>query len=264
MTTLLVAAILLLTTPLKPSYTKEEIRKEYDKVVLLERATYKDHSYFRFALDTSVNSIVTPFFRENYKLSEYLNTQYHQVVYEYHTRMKMDGSYKDLTEDSLQLKEIMYLRFLPLLKNYFNAYGSTIEIEEAIERPEIREGRLAGYATKFFFPDSIYSDGRVQSHICQGVNGFNKEPRDSRSVMMEAFTWSAIEPHALSGDLHDVFTQACKLANDLQLGSDPQTKIKRYQGVVWAYMSQSKVLRDLLLSEYEKKKHLLTFILKEN
>jgi hypothetical protein len=48
----------------------------------------------------------------------------------------------------------------------------------------------------------------------------------------------------------------------MQLSSDPQTKLKRYQGVVWAQMSQDKLLRELLLAEYEKKKHLLTFKLK--
>ena len=59
------------------------------------------------------------------------------------------------------------------------------------------------------------------------------------------------------------FDKAYALAMDLQLSPDVQTRLRRFQGVVWGYLSQSKVLRDLLMAGYEKKKHLLTFTLKQ-
>ncbi len=240
MTTLLLTAILLLTTPLKPSYTKEEIRKEYEKIVTLGNATYNGKQYLEFTVDTSVNSIVAPFFRENHKLADYLRSNYHQVAYEYHKRMNVEGTYKDLLKDSARLADITFERFLPLLSNYLNEKGSKIEAYEPWVKPAITLDRLAGNAAKFFYPDSIHANGGIQSHICVGLNGF-QDLTDVRSVMMEAFCWSVIHPHVFTNEspLLSDFSKATTLASELQLSSDPQTKLKRYQGVVWAYMSQS-------------------------
>lgn len=266
MMTLLLTSILLFTTSLKPSYTKEEIRSEYEKVVTLERTPFKGIDYFMVKIDTTANSIITPFFRENANLTEYLRMQHYQVVYEYHKRMKLGGNYKDITQDSAQLAMIMFERYLPLISGDLNARNSKIENYEPWKKPEITLDRLAGNAAKFFYPDSVYSDGRIQSHICMGFNGF-KDLTDVRSVMMEAFCWSVIQPQVMTTEstpMMEDFSKATKLAGELQLSAEPETKLKRYQGVVWGCMSQSKTLRELLLAEYEKKKHLLTFILKEN
>jgi hypothetical protein len=265
MTTLLLASLFFLTTPLKPSYTKEEIRSEYEKVVKLERTPYKGVDYFMVKIDTLATSIVTPFFRENAHLVEYLQMQHYQVVYEYHKRMKLAGNYKDIVQDSAQLAMIMFERYLPMISNDLNAKGSKIDNYEPWKKPEITLDRLAGNAAKFFYPDSVHPDGRIQSHICIGFNGF-KDLTDVRSVMMEAFCWSVIQPQVMAQEstpMMEDFSKATKLAGELQLSGEPETKLKRYQGVVWGQMSQSKVLRDLLLQEYEKKKHLLTFTLKQ-
>ena len=263
MTALLLTAILLFPTPLKTTYTKEEIRTEHSKIVKFTRGEHKGRPYIEFQIDTAANSVITPFFRENHKLADYLRSNYHQVAYEYHKRMKLDGSYKDMLSDSAQLVNVMFERFLPLISNYLNQYGSKIEQYEPWTKPAITLDRLAGNAAKFFYPDSVHPNGGIQSHICVGFNGF-QDLTDVRSVMMEAFCWSVIQPHTFtnSSALLDEFSKAIKLAGELQLSSDAQTKLKRYQGVVWGYMSQSKVLRELLLAEYEKKKHLLTFTVK--
>jgi hypothetical protein len=264
MNTLLLAAVLLVTNTFKPSYTKEEIRAEYDKVVTLTKSTYKGKDFYQPTFDTNARSILTPFFREHDQLAEYLRMQYHQVGYEYHKRMQLGGEYLEIVQDNAQLAKIMFERFLPLISNTLTNAGSKIESYEPWKKPEITLDRLAATAAKFFYPDSIYTDGRVQSHICIGINGFQRE-REGRSVMIEAFCWSAIEPHVMTTEPTPLFAEYDKakaLAEELQLGSDVHVKLTRYQGVVWAQMSQSKLLRELLLAKYEKQKHVLTFTVK--
>jgi hypothetical protein len=264
MGTIILVAAFLLATLLKPTYTIEEIRAEYDKIVKFGTNTYGSLSFLEFKIDTSAPSVVLPFFTDNYVMADYFRIHYHQVVYEYHKRMKLEGAYQDLLKDSVRFADIIFESYLPLISGYLREHGSTIEGEEPRIKTQITLDRLTGNAVKFFFPDSIYTDGRIQSRVCVAVNGFSG-PRQQRNLTLEAFCWSVIEPYLTTEErtpLEKEFDKAYALGQDLQLSPDVPTRLKRFQGVVWGYLSQSKVLRELLLNDHEKKKQLLTFTLK--
>ena len=113
MTTILLAALLLTTTTLKPSYTKEEIRQEYSKIVK-QNALPEGRNFGRFSLDTTGSHALTEFAKENAMLLQYLLMNYEQVAYEYQKRMKQAQRGIDNCCDSSHYSTIMFESLLTL------------------------------------------------------------------------------------------------------------------------------------------------------
>lgn len=120
--------------------------------------------------------------------------------------------------------------------------------------------RVIDVAARFFYPDSILPNGRIQSHMCAGINGI-VDMQGGRDPAVEAFAFSALfhELDAPKFYLDGDFGEAARLVNAMDLSSDPTMRLRRAQGAMWALMVRSEKLRQVLLTEYERTRSHLPF-----
>lgn len=121
-------------------------------------------------------------------------------------------------------------------------------------------GRVVDVAARFFYPDEVLPDGRIQAHICVGINGV-VDMQGGRDLAVEAFAYAAIFHDLLAprGGLDAEFQATKRLVNAMDLSSDPATRLHRAQGVMWAAMLRSARLRHVLLAEYARAQSYLPF-----
>lgn len=120
--------------------------------------------------------------------------------------------------------------------------------------------RVQDIAARFFFPDAILENGQIQSHICVGINGI-VDMRGGRDLAVEAFAYAAIFHDLLSPRffVKADFEEASRLLNAMDLSTDPEKRLQRAQGVMWAMMVRSEKLQQVLAAEYQRAHTYLPF-----
>jgi hypothetical protein len=112
--------------------------------------------------------------------------------------------------------------------------------------------RVQDVAARFFYPDAVLPNGRIQSRVCVDINGM-LDMQGGRDLAVEAFAYAAI--------FHDIlvpkfyvdadFDEANRLVNAMDLSTDPGTRLRRAQGAM--------KLRQVLVAEYERARTYLPF-----
>jgi hypothetical protein len=120
--------------------------------------------------------------------------------------------------------------------------------------------RVLDVAARFFYPDAILPNGRIQSHICVGINGI-VDMEQGRDLAVEAFAYASIFHDLLTPRFHVEadFAEASRLINAMDLSTNPSTRLQRAQGVMWGIMVRSEKLRQVLVAEYERARTYLPF-----
>jgi hypothetical protein len=120
--------------------------------------------------------------------------------------------------------------------------------------------RVLDVAARFFWPDSVLPNGRIQAHVCVGINGI-ADMQGGRDLALEAFAYAAIfhDLRAPKFDSDADFRAAARLINEMDLSTDPATRLKRAQGVMLAFMLRSDKLHGALAAEYERANQYLPF-----
>ncbi|HXH28730.1 MAG TPA: hypothetical protein VNL37_06770, partial [Candidatus Polarisedimenticolia bacterium] len=125
--------------------------------------------------------------------------------------------------------------------------------------------RLISVAARFFYPDTVRPDGSVQAHICAGLNGL-KDLQGPRDLAVEAFAADVILGDAKSErhPLRDDFGRRLGRIVKLDLSSDPEVRLTRIQGALWASLADSRRLRRVLRRGYDRSRDWLPFVLVED
>lgn len=156
--------------------------------------------------------------------------------------------YRALTSD-VQFNSIL----VPVMARYLLARGGVlIGWPLAGERTQVPLPALVRVAVRFFYPEAVTPTG-FRSGIGVGIKGLRDFPGD-RDVGLEAFAFQAIL-RDLEKPRHDVrvdYDEARRLMAELELSAEPDTRLKRAQGVMWGLMSRSERLRRVLLDEYAR------------
>ena len=118
-------------------------------------------------------------------------------------------------------------------------------------------------AVKFFNIKGVTKDGHYAGKVCSGINGI-KETLPERQPHLEAFSFSTILQNMKEEEenMHDEFVKAIHELYKLDLGVEKEDRLLRAQGVMFSLMRNNDQLRMLLLSEYEKKKEYLPFVIR--
>lgn len=135
-------------------------------------------------------------------------------------------------------------------------------IEGSVPKDTITTDELLNIAVKFFSIPNITEEGHYTAKVCVGTNGI-RSTEEVRRPYLEAFCFSSIFENLSSEEypIYDEFVNTVRDLYALNLGVSEEERLLRAQGAIFITMKNSEVLLQLLLHEYENKKHFLPFAL---
>ena len=141
-------------------------------------------------------------------------------------------------------------------------------ISKTVEKTKMKDtvsmDKLLDIAVKFFGIIEFGDNGKYTGKFCIGDN-FIKKTEKVRKPQIEAFCYSAISSNYQEGpyNLQKEFAINRKELRSINLGIDNDERLLRAQGAMFFLMKNNENLKKMLISEYEKNKENLPFILKE-
>jgi hypothetical protein len=154
---------------------------------------------------------------------------------------------------------------VPAIAAYLNASG--VPVRRALLKPSTTRSipidTAMRVATRFFYPDILTPNG-ILTHVCTRINAVRE--LGNHDLALEALAFSAIMRDIMREDSSRIevdFGPARHQMNRLDApGASEEVRLSRAQGMMWAMMSQSRALRDLLLAEANRDRVILPFELR--
>ena len=117
-------------------------------------------------------------------------------------------------------------------------------------------------SVKYFSIIKITEEGYYLGKVCTGVNGIS-QTREIRKPHPEAFCFAAIITNyeGEKYNMYNEFVAGIKELYKLNLGINEEEKLLRAQGAMYMFMRSNKNLKEMIRSEYLKKKNYLPFII---
>lgn len=231
------------------------IRSQYDQVFQIKKEKYGDQEYLR----KMVNSLedhhrLAGLVNNNklylsYLLTNFSDGENHQQLLELDNQKRLQEKFiNSLEEDSLFNATLFKISEKSLNPAFV---PDTVSIDDVLN-----------VAVKFFNIKGITKEGHYAGKVCSGINGIT-ETLPERQPHLEAFSFSTILQNMKEEEenMHDIFVNAIHELYKLDLGVEKEDRLLRAQGIMFSLMRNNAELRDLLLSEYEKKKEYLPFVI---
>jgi hypothetical protein len=231
-----------------------KLSNNYDSFIKVERKQYGEKHYLK-------REVISP--QDKYCFSKAV--QNIPVFFEYIlTNFKDWSIYSELTEiaDSNKLKNVFFANL-----EQDSLFNQTIgDYQEIVfgksTKDTISKADLINIAVKFFSVTKALENGNYEGKICVGINSLEATEAE-RKPMIEAFCFSTLMTGKGDSLSSKIFVKALKKVIKINLGVDQEERLLRAQGALFALMSESDVLNDLLLEHYAANKEYLPFILKE-
>lgn len=148
---------------------------------------------------------------------------------------------------------------------FFSTRGVAVSgYDPARPRPSVTLDDAMQLAARFFYPAAVRPDGSIETHVCIGAEGLADLQRP-RNLPLEALLFAAINREANTSrfGLHSEFNVLSARMSRADLSSDPQVRLARAQGFLWAELPRSPALRETVLSEYRALREYLPFVIIE-
>ncbi|MFW5805623.1 MAG: hypothetical protein ACOCVX_03750 [Bacteroidales bacterium] len=235
-----------------------DITTYYNEMFSIEKKLNNERAYLLVNInDLSGNSKLASLINNNKKYLDYLLTHFSG-----YTQQK--DLYEIDNENQLQDAFIEYLKnnknFNKLMQDFVsNTVNTKRHITDTVTMDEMLD-----VAVKFFYIKGITKEGYYNAQICIGINGI-KETLEDRIPQLEAFCFSVIFSNFQSDEniVYDELVNGVTDVYNLNLGVDEGEKLLRAQGAMYMYMRHNEKLKNLLFTEYNKRKQELPFILEK-
>lgn len=253
---LVAAAVLSTATALADTvaYTMADTRRELPEVIVVEQS--------RVGVSVDLDTV-----RARGGLGDLARANWHFVTY-----LTVNAPSAPLSPETLQgdlatvrrrlLERLdgdtVYLQILTRSVQRLRATRTSRAGEASVR--QVPFGRVLNIATRFFYPEAIGATGRIEAYACVGINGL-RDIAGGRDLAVEAFAYAAIF-HDLMRPVFDIdgdFGEAVRLVNGLDLGTDPEVRLQRARGAMWAFMARSEKLTQVLRAEFERAAPYLPF-----
>lgn len=119
-------------------------------------------------------------------------------------------------------------------------------------------------ASRFFLLDSISPKGKIQTHICIGINGQQELVNSSQFHLLAAFCYEAIftDFDKEVSVIDEVFEIHRQELSEIILKDKKRNRISFYQQVLFQKMASDAVFQEALLKYYELNRNNLAFEIK--
>lgn len=232
-----------------------DIRNHYEDFISIQKSTFNERDFLiKQVNETNIKSCFSELINSNNMLIDYLLTNF-----------SSNSNYQKLVQltDSITLRN----SYLLSLKNdsLFNSLMSELvskTIDKKIPKDTISMDKLLNVAVKYFSIIRLTDDGHYAGKVCAGLNDI-KKTENERKPFIEAFSFSSILKHISSEEfsMYDEFVKAIRELYKVNLGLDKGEKLLRAQGAMFFMMRNNENLHKMLISEYEKQKEYLPFVL---
>lgn len=260
-----IAAVLLALATQAPGDTTRRIdlHERYSSAFHLRKQEYEGHPFFDLHVDSLPASdplarLINPnrlFF--NYIAAHGTHPELPQLIASARDKDAIPAAF-----DLLLVQDSAFNAVMVATAGRFLAPSATsvIGYDRRRPRPSFTMDEVVSVAVRFFYPDSILPDGRVQTHVCIGINGVSDLQR-GRDIAVEAFVYSAIMKELKDNrhGLDSAYQRAAHRLNRLDLSSDNRVRLIRSQGALWTMMAQSPALRETLWADYRAQRSFLPF-----
>jgi hypothetical protein len=149
---------------------------------------------------------------------------------------------------------------VPVISRYLISKGHLVPFFKPEEDKPVTITEIQRTAVRFFYPH-LGRNGKMQFHICAGINGF-KDFGGKRNLLVEAFAYAAIF-NDLGTDskvnLSTIFSKLLGKIMKLGMSNDKEVNVHRIQGAAWFEMSKDKNLEKVLINSFRVHKSLLPF-----
>jgi hypothetical protein len=189
-----------------------------------------------------------------------LNTPKIHAADQAEARKKLFGLYPD----TLALKA-EYLRLLfmdsTLSSNLLAMMHAIDQKGEGQQKTQFSKEELFTVASRFFLIDSISPKGKIQTHICIGINGQQELENSTQFHLLAAFCYEAIftDFEKQSSPIDSVFEFHRKEMSDIILKDKKRNRISFYQQLLFQKMASNAVFQEALLEYYESHRGDLPF-----
>lgn len=233
-----------------------DIIANYGDFIKVEKGKYKDNEFLiKRVIETESNRCYSKLVNNNLLYIDYLLNNFSSNL-----------KYPDLLKisDSLTLQT----EYIKSLKGdtLFNSVMVDLlikTIEKRKPKDTISMDKLLNIAIKYFSILQINDDGDYVGKVCVGLN-LIKQTEKIRKPQVEAFCFSSIlnNYQGEQFNMYDEFVKSLTELNKVNLGVDKDEKLLRAQGAMFLLMRNNENLKKMLVSEYEKNKENLPFLLK--
>ncbi|GAB4129184.1 MAG: hypothetical protein OHK0045_00050 [Raineya sp.] len=190
------------------------------------------------------------------------NQSFLKYLQEHFSKKIEFGWFSDYTDSLKTRKE--YLDKLKQDKEFVELINNWVaKIENPKTKDTISFDELLGIAVKYFSLN-MNKDEKYTIKICSGINDILKTEA-TRKPFLEAFCFASIYESSVAKGQYDMSKEVATIAKELykiNLGVERQERILRAQGALYMLMRKNDALQKMLLSNYEKQKDKLPFILK--
>lgn len=229
--------------------------EHYPDFISIEKTTQNEKSYLiKRVVETNSKSCLSSFVNNNISFIDYLLTNFSSNS-NYPTILQMT--------DSVEIRNT----FLNDLKtdSMFNSVMSELvskSIDKTVAKDTVTMDQLLNVAVKYFSIMRLTREGYYMGKVCVGLNDI-KKTEANRNPFMEAFSFSSILKNYQGEEfnMHNEFVKALQDLYKVNLGLDKDEKLLRAQGAMFFLMRKNENLKKMLLSEYEKQKDSLPFVL---
>lgn len=178
-------------------------------------------------------------------------------------RKKLFGLYPD----TLELKA-EYLRLLirdsTLSTNVLTMMRAIDAKGEGQPKAQFSKAQFFEVASRFFLLDSISPKGKIQTHICIGINGQQELVNSAQFHLLAAFCYEAIftDFDKEVSVIDEVFEIHRQELSEIILKDKKRNRISFYQQVLFQKMASDAVFQEALLKYYELNRDNLAFEIK--
>ncbi|NEV94408.1 hypothetical protein G3567_09660 [Psychroflexus sp. YR1-1] len=235
--------------------SKTRLQSQYDQIFHIKKEKYPQGEYLR----KMVNSL-----EEDHEFEDLVNNNKLYLDYLL-TNFSTGDNYQELL--ALKKNKALQEKFINALEadSLFNS--AMFKLSEKASNPSfvqdtVSMDELLNVAVKFFNIKGITKEGHYAGKVCSGINAI-VETLPKRKPHLEAFSFSTILQNIKHQDenMQDEFIAAIYELYKLDLGVEKEDRLLRAQGVMFSLMRNNAKLKQLLLSEYEKKKEYLPFVI---
>jgi hypothetical protein len=132
---------------------------------------------------------------------------------------------------------------------------------EKQQKTQFSEEEFFQVASRFFYIDSITPKGKIQTHICIGINGQQELANSAQFHLLAAFCYEAIftDFEKKTSPIDSVFEFHRKEISEIILKDSKRNRISFYQHVLFQKMVSDAVFQEALLKYYELNRYNLPF-----
>lgn len=234
------------------------VQEDYNEIFGIAKKKHGDREYLSTRIkDLPKEHQLSPLVNNNKMYLQYWLTNF--VDHEGFNQLK-----------SVEGEEELQKEFLDFLKNDTLFDPLMIKFAERATNPSfvadtVSVDEVLNVAVKYFNILGITEEGYYKGKVCAGLNGITKTLPE-RKPDLEAFCFSAILKN-LQGEeynLYNEFVAAIKELYKQDLGVDRDARLLRAQGAMFSIMRNNEELRQMLISEYEKRKDYLPFVIEHS